>query len=91
MLLDELLRLVPRETKDRVDNTRERANLIVRECLRNETGLRLKRPAIEAVVNVRVRLVGAQELVHILSGPYGIVPAAKQFVGNEVELAHFRV
>jgi hypothetical protein len=57
MLLDELLRLVPRETKDRVDGTRERANLIVRECLRNETGLRLKRPAIEAVVNVRVRLV----------------------------------
>jgi hypothetical protein len=36
-------------------------------------------------------LVGAQELVHILSGAYGIVPAAKQFVGNEVELTHFRV
>jgi hypothetical protein len=36
-------------------------------------------------------LVGAQNLVHILSGPYGIVPAAKQFVGNEVELAHCRV
>jgi len=57
MLLDELLSLVPLDTKDRVDNTRDRANLIVRESLRNETGLRLKRPDAEEVVNVRVRLV----------------------------------
>src|ERR1022692_1701334 len=41
--------------------------------------------------NALLALVGAQELVHILSGAYGIVPAAKQFVGNEVELTHFRV
>ena len=36
-------------------------------------------------------LVGAQKLVHILNGAYGIVPTTKYFVGNEVELAHFRV
>jgi hypothetical protein len=56
MLLDELLRLIPQDTKHRVDNTRERANQIVRESLRHETGLRLKRPDAEDVVNVRVRL-----------------------------------
>src|ERR1035437_5498886 len=36
-------------------------------------------------------LAGAQELVHILSGAYGIVPAPEHFVGSEVELTHFRV
>jgi hypothetical protein len=36
-------------------------------------------------------LVGAQELVHILSRAYGVVPAAELFVGKEVELTHFRV
>jgi hypothetical protein len=57
MLLDELLTLIPEDTKDRVDNGRDRANQIIREALRNETGLRLKRPVTEEVVNVRVRLV----------------------------------
>ena len=33
----------------------------------------------------------AQELVHILSGAYGIVPATELFVGNEVESTHFGV
>ena len=36
-------------------------------------------------------LVGAQKLVHILSWAYGVVPATEHFVGNEVELTHFRV
>jgi hypothetical protein len=36
-------------------------------------------------------LAGAQQLVHILSGAYGVVPAPEHFVGNEVELTHFRV
>src|ERR1035441_10456753 len=40
---------------------------------------------------VAMYLVGAQKLVHILSGTHGIVPAAKQFVRNEVKSAHFRV
>src|SRR5665647_1212286 len=35
-----------------------------------------------------VHLAGAQELVHILSGAYGIVPAPEHFVGSEVELTH---
>ena|ERR1035438_1163215 len=36
-------------------------------------------------------LAGAQELVHILSWAYGVVPATEVFVGDEVELTHFRV
>src|ERR1035438_4033241 len=36
-------------------------------------------------------LAGAQELVHILSWAYGVVPATELFVGDEVELTHFRV
>ena len=36
-------------------------------------------------------LVGARELVQILSWAYGVVPATERFVWNEVELAHFRV
>src|SRR5450759_79803 len=36
-------------------------------------------------------LAGAQQLVHILSGAYSVVPAPEHFVGNEVELTHFRV
>src|ERR1035437_943096 len=40
---------------------------------------------------LRRRLAGAQNLVHILSGAHGIVPTTEHFVGNEVELTHFRV
>ena len=36
-------------------------------------------------------LVGAQELVHILHGVYGVVPTTERLVGNQVELTHFRV
>lgn len=36
-------------------------------------------------------LAGAQKLIHILRGAYGIVPTAEHIVGDEVEASHFRI
>jgi hypothetical protein len=43
MLLDELLNFIPSNTEDRVRRARERFNQNIREILRQETGLRLRR------------------------------------------------
>ncbi len=47
MLLDELLKFIPSDTEERVRRTRERFNQNVREILRQETGLRLRRAVRE--------------------------------------------
>ena len=49
----------------------------------------LEWPAMGAYL--KAYLVGAQELVHILTGAYGVVPTTKHLVGNEVELTHFHL
>jgi hypothetical protein len=47
MLLDELLKFIPSDTEERVHRTRERFNQNIREILRQETGLRLRRSVRE--------------------------------------------
>jgi len=41
--LDQLLKMIPADTEDRVDRTRERINTTAREAMRRETGLLLNR------------------------------------------------
>lgn len=43
MLLDDLLKYIPSDTEERVRRTRDRFNQNIREVLRQETGLRLRR------------------------------------------------
>jgi hypothetical protein len=43
VLLDELLSRIPSDTRQRVERARDRFNPLIREALRRETGLRLKR------------------------------------------------
>ena len=49
MLLDDLLKFIPSDTEERVRRTRERFNQNIREVLRQETGLRLRRSVREVV------------------------------------------
>jgi hypothetical protein len=44
ILLEDLLSRIPSDTCERTDRIRERFNPLIREALRRETGLRLKRP-----------------------------------------------
>jgi hypothetical protein len=47
VLLDELLSRIPSDTRQRVERARDRFNPLIREALRRETGLRLKRPGVQ--------------------------------------------
>lgn len=61
--LDQLLKMIPADTEERVDRTRERINTTAREAMRRETGLLLNRrdskdstDRKQETVNVPVRL-----------------------------------
>ncbi len=47
MRLQELVERLPKDTEARVDKTRKRHNTLIREILRQETGLRLRRAGLE--------------------------------------------
>jgi hypothetical protein len=47
VLLEELLSRIPSDTEQRVGRIRDRFNPLIREALRRETGLRLKRPGAQ--------------------------------------------
>lgn len=47
MRLQELIERLPKDTEARVDKTRKRHNTLIREILRQETGLRLRRAGLE--------------------------------------------
>lgn len=47
MLLDELLEAIPSDTEKRVRRTKDRLNQNIRRILREETGLRFRRPATD--------------------------------------------
>jgi hypothetical protein len=52
MLLDDLLQFIPSDTEARVRRARERFNQNIREVLRQETGLRLRRSSRDVVEQV---------------------------------------